>query len=132
MHTSGLCLLRFLRSQKLQTPQVSDHVLSCQLRKHLNQRTCTNKHKGANILEDKEELKDSEDINEVMIDYSPFFETLEELGISQNQLKEKYDISSQTLHRMHHNTNMTIATCGRFMKILNIDDINKIVRIRYK
>ena len=54
MHTSCLCLLRFLRSQKLQTPQVSDNVLTCQLRKPLNQRTRTSKHKGANILADKE------------------------------------------------------------------------------
>ena len=69
---------------------------------------------------------------EVKMDYTPFYKLLEEAGISQNQLKEKYDISAATLSRMKNGRNMTVETLGKLMQILEINDLNQMVTITYK
>ena len=69
---------------------------------------------------------------DVKMDYSPFFESLKEAQLSQNQLKENYDISAATISRMKNGRNMTVETLGKLMQILEIDDFNKMVTISYK
>ena len=77
----------------------------------------------------KKEDETKDELNEVGLDYQPFFKSLKEKGLNQNQLKEYYEISSATLNRMRHGKNMKLATAGHFMKILGIDDISKIVNV---
>ena len=66
------------------------------------------------------------------MDYKPFFKNLKKNGLSQNRLKEEYEISSATLQRMKRGQNMTLATAGRLMKIIGIDDINEFVNLFFK
>ncbi len=80
----------------------------------------------------KKEDKRQNDPNEVQLDFEPFFELLKEQGISQNALKMKHDISGATLSRMKHRYNMTLASLGRLMKILDEEDLNRFVRITYR
>lgn len=76
--------------------------------------------------------KEDKEINEVSMDYKPFFKNLKNNGLSQNRLKEEYEISSATLQRMKRGQNMTLATAGRLMKIIGIDDINEFVNLFFK
>ena len=76
-----------------------------------------------------ENLKSTDVINEVSLDYEPFFESLSKRGLSQNKLKMDYDVSAATLYRMKHANNMTLATAGRLMKIAGIDDLNQFVKL---
>ena len=68
-----------------------------------------------------------DNINEITLDFQPFYDSLARAGISQNRLKTRYEISGATLNRMKHGHNMTLASIGRLMKILGTDDLNDIV-----
>ena len=65
-----------------------------------------------------------------MISYEPFWETLKTKNISTYVLREKHNISPNTLTRMKNNKNLSMRTIEDFCKILDceIADIVKYVR----
>ena len=64
-----------------------------------------------------------------MIDYSPFWETLEASEESWYTLTKKHKISDSTLHRLKHNKDVTMKTINDLCRILNcrIEDIARYV-----
>lgn len=60
-----------------------------------------------------------------MIDYEPFWKTLEKKNITQYQLIYHWHISSNTLRRMKHGEPINTTTLNQFCLILdcNIEDI---------
>lgn len=60
-----------------------------------------------------------------MIDYSPFWETLEQSHESWYTLTNKHRISNSTLHRLKHNKDVSTKTLNDLCRILNcqISDI---------
>ena len=64
-----------------------------------------------------------------MIDYSPFWETLEASEKSWYTLTKKHKISDSTLHRLKHNKDVTMKTINDLCRILNcrIEDIARYV-----
>ena len=65
-----------------------------------------------------------------MISYEPFWKTLKSKNISTYVLREKYNISPNTLTRMKNNKYLSMRTIEDFCKILNckIDDIVKYIK----
>ena len=74
-------------------------------------------------------MKNDEYINEVEIDFTPFFKTLETKGISQSSLSKDYELSTATLYRLRHNQNLLLSTVGHIMNVIGTDDINDVVRL---
>jgi len=64
-----------------------------------------------------------------MISYEPFWKTLKNKHVSQYALREKHNISSNTITRMRHNKYLSLRTVEDFCKILNceIEDIVKYI-----
>lgn len=64
-----------------------------------------------------------------MIDYSPFWSTLEQSGENWYTLTSKYHMSSSTLYRLKHNKDISTKTINDLCRILNCDveDILKYV-----
>lgn len=62
-----------------------------------------------------------------MIDYSPFWETLENSAENWYTLTKKHRMSESTLHRLKHNENVTTKTLNDLCRILGCD-IKDIVR----
>lgn len=62
-----------------------------------------------------------------IIDFSPLWETMEKKGISQYQLL-KNGIDNKTLDSLKKNKNITLNTLEKLSRILECDDLNKIVR----
>lgn len=60
-----------------------------------------------------------------MIDYSPFWKTLEESDESWYTLTKKHKLSDSTLHRLKHNKDISMKTVNDLCRILNceIEDI---------
>ena len=60
-----------------------------------------------------------------MINYSPFWKTLEESDENWYTLTNKYHISHSTLHRLKHNKDVSTKTLNDLCRILNcnIQDI---------
>jgi DNA-binding Xre family transcriptional regulator len=56
----------------------------------------------------------------VMIDYTPFWETMKKKSISKYQLIYKWDISSYTLLRMKRGETITTATLNKLCLILDV------------
>jgi DNA-binding Xre family transcriptional regulator len=56
-----------------------------------------------------------------MIDYSPFWETLEKSIESWYTLTHKYRLSDSTLHRLKHNDNVSTQTLNDLCRILDCD-----------
>lgn len=54
-----------------------------------------------------------------MIDYSPFWKTLEKSKENWYTLTNKYHISNSTLHRLKHNKDITTKTLNDLCRILN-------------
>ena len=65
----------------------------------------------------------------VMIDYSPFWETLKNSNENWYTLTNKYHMSHSTLHRLKHNQDVSTKTLNDICRILNcnISDIIKYV-----
>ena len=68
-------------------------------------------------------------ITEFMIDYSPFWKTLKETGVTQYDLIYHHNISRGTIHRMRKNKPLTLVTVDILCSILEVP-IEKIVCIR--
>ena len=64
-----------------------------------------------------------------MIDYSPFWQTLEKSNENWYTLTQKHRISHSTLHRLKHNKDVSTKTLNDLCRILNcrIEDIVKYV-----
>lgn len=60
-----------------------------------------------------------------MIDYSPFWKTLESSKENWYTLTTKHHMSSSTLHRLKHNNDVSMKTINDLCRILNcgINDI---------
>lgn len=60
-----------------------------------------------------------------MISYAPFWETLKRKGVTTYMLREKHNISPNTLTRMKNNKYLSMRTIEDFCKILNcrLEDI---------
>lgn len=60
-----------------------------------------------------------------MIDYSPFWNTLEQSSENWYTLTNKYHLSHSTLHRLKHNKDVSTKTLNDLCRILecNISDI---------
>lgn len=60
-----------------------------------------------------------------MIDYSPFWETLENSNENWYTLTKKHKLSHSTLHRLKHNKDVSMKTINDLCRILNcnIQDI---------
>ena len=60
-----------------------------------------------------------------MIDYTPFWDTLEKSEENWYTLVHKHDINPATLHRLKHNLPISTVTIDLFCKILscNVSDI---------
>lgn len=54
-----------------------------------------------------------------MISYDVFWKTLKDKGVSTYTLREKYKISSETLHRMKHNKSITMNKIDDFCQLLD-------------
>ena len=63
----------------------------------------------------------------VMIDYSPFLDTLNKSQDNWYTLVHKHEINPATLHRMKHNLPISTVTIDLFCRILNcsVSDILK-------
>jgi len=56
-----------------------------------------------------------------VIDYSPFWKTLENSSENWYTLTSKYNMSSSTLHRLKHNQDVSTKTLNDLCRILNCD-----------
>lgn len=56
-----------------------------------------------------------------MIDYSPFWNTLEQSSENWYTLTNKHKISNSTLHRLKHNQDISTKTINDLCRILNCD-----------
>jgi len=67
---------------------------------------------------------------DIVISYEPFWITLKNKGISTYVLREKFNISSETLHRMKNNKAITTTKLDDFCYILNceVEDIIKHIK----
>ena len=54
-----------------------------------------------------------------MIDYSPFWDTLEQSNENWYTLTNKHHLSHSTLHRLKHNTDISTRTINDLCRILN-------------
>ena len=54
-----------------------------------------------------------------MISYTPFYKTLNKLGVTEYQLIYKHGISANILHRMKHGKNITLRTIDTLCFVLN-------------
>ena len=54
-----------------------------------------------------------------MIDYSPFWETLEQSNENWYTLTSKHHLSHSTLHRLKHNKDVSTKTLNDLCRILN-------------
>lgn len=54
-----------------------------------------------------------------MIDYSPFWKTLEQSGENWYTLRENYNISSSTLSRLKHNQDISMKKINDLCRILH-------------
>ena len=54
-----------------------------------------------------------------MIDYSPFWKTLEKSPENWYTLTNKYNLSHSTLHRLKHNMDVSTKTLNDLCRILN-------------
>lgn len=57
----------------------------------------------------------------MVIDYSPFWETLEESTENWYTLTNKYHMSHNTLHRLKHNMDVSTKTLNDLCRILKCD-----------
>lgn len=62
-----------------------------------------------------------------MIDFSPLWETMEQKEITQYQLL-KSGIDNKTLDSLKKNKNITLNTLEKLCRILECEDLNKIVK----
>jgi len=62
-----------------------------------------------------------------MIDYSPFWQTLEQSSENWYTLTNKHKLSHSTLHRLKHNKDVSTRTLNDLCRILQCD-IQDIVR----
>ena len=64
-----------------------------------------------------------------MITYNPFWETMKRKRITTYALRERHNISSETIHRLRHNKSITMITLNDLCRILDcrVEDI-----IRYE
>lgn len=62
-----------------------------------------------------------------MIDYSPFWQTLEQSSENWYTLTSKHKLSHSTLHRLKHNKDVSTKTLNDLCRILQCD-IQDIVR----
>ena len=64
-----------------------------------------------------------------MIDYSPFWSTLEKSNENWYTLTTKHHLSSSTLSRLKHNENISTETINDLCRILNcqVEDILKYI-----
>ena len=64
-----------------------------------------------------------------MIDYSPFWKTLENSSENWYTLTNKHNLSHSTLHRLKHNKDISTKTLNDLCRILNcrIEDIIRYV-----
>ena len=60
----------------------------------------------------------------MMIDYSPFWETLEKSSENWYTLTNKHKLSHSTLHRLKHNKDVSTKTLNDLCRILNCDICN--------
>ena len=63
----------------------------------------------------------------MMIDYKPFWDTLEESSENWYTLTHNYDINPSVLHRLKHNKPISTTTIDMFCNILHCD-VSAIVR----
>ena len=56
-----------------------------------------------------------------MIDYSPFWKTLEQSNENWYTLTTKYRLSNSTLHRLKHNKDISTRTINDLCRILSCD-----------
>ena len=63
----------------------------------------------------------------MMIDYSPFWETLEKSNENWYTLTNKHNLSHSTLHRLKHNKDVSTKTLNDLCRILACD-ISDIIR----
>ena len=56
-----------------------------------------------------------------MIDYSPFWETLEHSQENRYTLTSRHHLSHSTLHRLKHNMDVSTLTLNDLCRILNCD-----------
>ena len=56
-----------------------------------------------------------------MIDYSPFWKTLERSNDNWYTLTAKHHLSNSTLHRLKHNKDISMKTLYDLCRILNCD-----------
>ena len=56
-----------------------------------------------------------------MIDYSPFWETLEKSTENWYTLTSKHHLSNSTLHRLKHNKDVSTKTLNDLCRILHCD-----------
>ena len=54
-----------------------------------------------------------------MIDYSPFWDTLEQSNENRYTLTNKHHLSHSTLHRLKHNKDISTRTINDLCRILN-------------
>lgn len=63
-----------------------------------------------------------------MITYDPLWNTLKRKGISQYKLLNDYGFSHGTLSALKQNKSVTVATLNSLMEMLEITDINDVLR----
>ena len=68
-------------------------------------------------------------INEVEFNFVPLFDLLDEKEISQSSLIRRDIVSPAMLGRLRHNENITVATLGRLMEVLDVKKCDRIMEM---
>ena len=64
----------------------------------------------------------------LIVTYEPLWDTLKRKGISQYKLLNDYGFSHGTLSALKQNKSVTVATLNSLMEMLEITDINDVLR----
>lgn len=70
-------------------------------------------------------------MKKINISYQPLFDVLRERHITKEKLKDMAAISDSVIRHLNNNENIQMITLAQIMMALNIDDINKIVKITF-
>ena len=79
---------------------------------------------------EEKNMKHSETvIDEIELDYTPFFNYIDRYGIRQYELVRDYKICPDMLFKLRHNRNITVAALGHIMKVLGTDNVGDVLKI---
>ena len=65
----------------------------------------------------------------VMISFKPFFKTIKEKGMTQVEFMKKYHVSSNLIHRLRIDGNISVNTILKLMEYLGTSDYHDVFEV---